>query len=159
MRQVPGMIAGPPSKTTIAQKRCGGQTAYRLCPLSADVTLSSPSRHLTRHPQPRLRIIRRVHHVTAKSASIPPLYDKILTSPNQSAPKPTKTKFFVKLAWKGRFRPFVSVCSTWRIHAIFNRNTCFTAQSATQLNSSLQTSLQARPTTCILHRAPIKVGI
>jgi len=75
----------PPSNTTMAQRRCVRQTAYRLCPLPAVITLSSSdisSAYPPRHRRVSLRTlaIRQSHYI-------------MLMSPNQSVPNPPKTKF------------------------------------------------------------------
>jgi len=116
------MIAALSDKTTLAQRRCGGKTAYHLCPCPTDVTLSSPSRHQTHHPAPRLRIIRCVCHVTAKSASIPrhrQNHDVMLTSPDQSMPKTHQNQNFCQKAVKTSFLS-ISLCLLCAIFAWFS---------------------------------------
>ena len=107
------MIAAPSDKTTLAQRQCGGQTAYRLCPplrqchplitlTSADMSSTTPPPY---HP-PCLP-----HHYQADlcTPAIRKNHDVMLVPLDQSVPKTRQNQKFCQKAVKTSFLP-ISLC-------------------------------------------------
>lgn len=102
----PAWSLPPLTKPLWPKGGAGAKLITPYAPLRANIILSSPSRQQTCHPPPRLRIIRCVCHVTAKSTSIPLLPDKddtMLTSTNQSVPKTRQNWIFCQICMKREF--------------------------------------------------------